>query len=347
MLRWWLHQINLENTIIVAFALCLSVLTFYGLTIFNPTEFDGGKILTNLLTVNGVFSAILISYLLSRVSWTQERKLELHNDAVFHSQKITEFRRILHLLTRYYNVWSNQKATKDLFDHGKYKHLDFYEYKMFLTPVKESNTSRLVDALFKEPDFSEGMSATYLAMATMVENRKIPDYVYQEELHNDFQNNEIYDIFFVKRWLECNLTDTIWYWMNRQPGWIRYGALGKEQQTILEAACRINGKFQGHKLDDKLIEELANEIGNHHLRQLFRLLKRLKKGIEGINLLITILVLMSVFFGVLIPFILLMINPCWTWFNFVVSIVASANVGLMAFFLSKFPFIINRELKWA
>ena len=65
----------------------------------------------------------------------------------------------------------DEKATKSLIDHGKYKHLDFYEYKMYLTPVHESDTSKLVDKLFKEEHFSEGITATYLAMVSMVVNR--------------------------------------------------------------------------------------------------------------------------------------------------------------------------------
>ena len=113
------------------------------------------------MTVNGVLSAILITYLLSRISWLMERKSDVYNRAVLISQKITDFRRILKKLTNNLNVWNNAKQTYFLIDQGKFKHIDFYDYNNKRISDYEPEDSQLIDELYQHNDFSEEQSVLY------------------------------------------------------------------------------------------------------------------------------------------------------------------------------------------
>jgi len=333
------------NAAILIICGLLASFVFYQLNSTSFEAFDTTATLTNLLTVNGVFSAILITYLFSRIIWTKDRKLELLREAISISQKITEFRRILNKLTYFYDVWDNDKQTKSLIDYGKFKHIDFYDYRLKMISDYEPANAKLIDEFYKHGDFSEGKSTLYLAMVSLVRDRK-SDYQYQKELYKDFKHKEIYNFKIVERWLECEIMGIISSRLAGNTNWIKYLALRNEKAYILAAATRIDKKYEGQELNNELIKEIADDMSSYYLNELYVCLMDLKKGINDLNLLIIILISFSLFFGVLTPFILLLVSSKELWFTIVVALTAAINTGLMSYFIFRFPFLINKELKW-
>lgn len=307
---------------------------------------DTNSVLTNLLTVNAVFSAILITYLFSRITWSKERKLETLKEAISLSQKITEFRRILNKLTYYYQVWDDDNATKSLIDHGKFKHIDYFDYRLSSISDYVPKDKELIDQLFKHDNYKEGQSTLYLAMVSLVRNRKKPRYEFQEELYKDFEHNGLYNIKAVEKWLEVEIFGTIWYWLDKDYNYINYAALRNDRDYILSAASRINSKYEGKDLDNELLKELADDFNSHYLKELYIRLKELKKGVSDLNLLILSLITVSLIFGVLAPITLLFISSQSIWYVISVAALASINTGIISYFILRFPTLINNELKW-
>jgi|GEM_PF-2238092 len=341
-----IKNLSWENVILIAISCSLTLFVFHQIRTNPLIKLDSRATLTNLLTINGIFSAILITYLFTRITWSKDRKLELYNEAISLSQKITEFRRILYKLTLYYNVWNEDKYAKKLIDHGKFKHIDFYDYRLKMTSDYEPKDSLLIDEYCNHENFSEGISTLYLAMVSLVKNRK-SEFLIQEELYSDFEHKGIYDFNVVLRWLECGIMGTMWYWLNQNRNWIYYDALGENDiEYILAAASRINSKYKGKELNNKLLEELAGDMDAHYLKELYSRLRSLKKGIQDLNLLIIILITFSLFFGILLPFLLFLLSSIEFWYSTFVALIASINIGLISYFVLKFPFLINRELKW-
>lgn len=334
---------NWINPLLIVISSTIAYLIYRQLT--HTKSFDTQNTLTNLLTINGVFSAILITYLFTRITWSKDRKLEEYNEAVSLSQKITEFRRILEKLTQYYNVWHSDAATKSLLDHSKFKHIDYYDYRLSSISDYKPKDYELIEELKKHKDFSEGISNLYLAMISIVKDRK-RDWYWQQELYKDFEHKGVYNLKAIQKWIDCEIFGTIWYWLQYDAHQINYYNLGKEKTYILAAATRFNKKYENYELDNKLIRELAEDINGHYLQELHTSLTTLKKGVQDLSLLILILISFSLFFGVLIPFILLIGDKTFPWYNMTVEIVAAINAGLIAFFIMKFPFLINKELKW-
>lgn len=333
------------NMTIILICCLISTFVFYQLNKNSFNSFDATTTLTNLLTVNGVFSAILITYLFSRVTWTKDRKQELFKEAISFSQKITEFRRILNKLTSYYDVWDSDRETKSLIDFNKFRHIDFYDYHLkFISNYKPHNDN-LINELYHHPDFSEGKSDLYLAMVSLVRNRN-RDYEYLEELHKDFEYKGLYNIKILEKWLNCGIFGSISYWLSQKQNWINYTALSNDSEYILSAAARINIKYKDSELNNSLIKELSDDFDSYYLKELYTLLKELKNGIQDLDLLIISLISISLASGVLLPFILLLIGSSHCWFLNIVAITASINLGIIAYFIFRFPYLINRELKW-
>jgi hypothetical protein len=305
------------------------------------------KNLGNILTANGVFAAILITYLFNRVTWTKERKLDIYNKAQQFSQKLTNFRRILFELTRYYNVWRNEKATKNLLDHGKYRELDFYEYRLQLISVDYvSKYKQLIDALQKEQNFSEGSTGLYLAMTTIVGNRS-KDFVYMKELYNDYDYDGAYDVNLIERWLECNVMSRIWHDLREENYTvIDYSVFYKDKERLLKLAGGIDYKYRDYEFGNRLIGEIAGEMDSHYLPELRESLRQIDSGLSGLSLTIMILIACSLTFGVLAPFLLLMVLENNSDVINLSSLISGINAGMFTYFILKFPFLIIKEMKF-
>ena len=196
----------------------------------------------------------------------------------------------------------------------------------------------------KHADYIESHSSLYLAMVSLVSDRKIPHYKWQKELYKDFKISGIYNINVVERWIECGIFESIGFWLGENYEFINYIGLSKDnKEYILSCINRINDKYKGKELSNKLFEEVTDDFSSHYLEELYLRLKELEKGVEGLNL---NLIISSLLFGVLIPFGLLLIQSEAYWFSYLVGITASINSGLISYFILRFPTLIKKEIKW-
>ncbi len=333
-----------ENIFILLACISIGILTFLFINEESIGGESGERIISNILTINGVFSAILITYLFTRVTWGQEMKKELFSEAIGICQKITEYRRILNKLTFYYNVWDNDAQTKSLVD-GRFKSIDFYDYRMMSISDYKPKNHELIEELWKHKDFKEGKSGLFLAMVSLVGKRS-ESFVYHEELYKDFEIKGTYNPDVIEKWINCGISGTITYWLKDDNNWINYSALSvADRDEVKAAAGRINAKYLNYELNNKLIREISEDMEEHYFIELHRTYKELRKGLTGINLILVGLTSISIICGILIPFILFIIpfddSVIWP-----VKGVIAINVGMIIFFLLKFPLVMNREMKW-
>lgn len=228
------RKINLGNFLLIVTGILTGIFIFQQIDKERLTFSNVNSIISSILTINGVFSAILITYLFTRITWTKDRKLEIHNEAISLSQKITEFRRILKILTTYYNVWESDKSTKSLLDHNDFKHIDFYDFRLASISEYKPDNLELIEKLRKDPRFFEGQSVLYLAMDSLVKQRK-RDYYWQEELYKDFEHKGIYNKKAIEKWIECEIMDTISYWLSDNYQMINFHTLREHKEFIISA----------------------------------------------------------------------------------------------------------------
>jgi hypothetical protein len=338
----WPDLVFIPLAVIVGASVYHSVQTGY------LRKFDPNSVLSNLLVINGVFSAVLMTYLFSRVGWMKERKEDMVKEAQAISQKITEFRRILYILTRYYNVWINDRATKSLLDLGKYSSIEYWELESAYMGLKDAKKQFLLEQMVKEPDYVEGMSRLYLAMLSLVFLQGRKGFRYEHELYHRFEFKGVYALKIVERWISHTYFGTIWYWMNSDVHWIRYHHLGSaELANIKEAASRIDPKYATYEVNNDLIEDIADGFNNYYLNELQKLLVPLRRGIRSLNLLVTILICASLMFGIFFPLILLLFFSADDQvFRECVAAVGAINATLIFYFVLKFPVLIHKELRF-
>lgn len=339
-----LISFNWINILLLAFSATIAFMVFKQIKI--NTRFDAGSSLSNLLTINGVFSAILITYLFTLVTWTKERKHEKYNDAINISQKITEFRHILNKLTTLFGVWRSDQETKNLFDHGKFEHIDYYDFRLFSVDNSESRDAKLIEELIlHNENYKDGISDLYLAMVSLVKDRKRNSY-WQPELNKDLVDKSIYTLKDIQRWIDCDIAGKISFCLSNDANQIDYRSLKKENDYILKAAARIDKKYENYELGNELIRKISDDFSDHYLKELQSCLIYLKNGIQNLILLITIIITFSLVVGVLTPFILSILEINQHWYSGAVNLTVALNVGLISFFILKFPLLISKELRW-
>ena len=342
-----LKKANWVFILLTVITIELSIFMFCYLRYSSIEKIDVNESLTIILTINGLFSAVLVTYFFNRINQILGFKKEHYDEATLHSQKITDFRRVLKKLTEYYGVWYNEKATKNLLDHGEFKNVDYYDFKLMsfsdYKPVDEEVINKIMD----HKDYDGAATDLYLGMISLVHDRKSDNILPDEELYADYQLKGVYTAHFVDKCMDIGYFGRLWYWFNQNYDFINYNSLSSKSKLYIKNALgRINSKYMDKPLGNSLMADVCNDMQEYHLKELHQLLNGLKRGISGMTLLIFIILILSLVFGVLFPF--------FTYFIFegevrVIStqVLISINFGLTFFFVVNLYTFVKRELIWA
>ena len=300
-----------------------------------------------ILTINGLFSAILVTYFFNRVSRVLDSNKENYNDAINYSQKITEFRRICKTFTDYYGVWENDDSTKRLIQHGKYKNVDYFDFKLSSFSDYVPSDKKTINEFYNDPRYQEGLSDLFLAMISLVENRKshfrMPS---GPELYKHFQTKGVYNFQFISNCVEIDYASRMGYWFEKNYQLIKYQNLSRDSKKyILDSLERIDSKYKNAELNNKTMAEICDDMNEHYFKVLYNLLLRLRKGLSSFNMLIYGILILSLTFGVLFPFL--------TYFFFegnlkilLTKMLIGVNFGLLLFFIVGLYRLVKKEITW-
>ncbi|MFA8451886.1 MAG: hypothetical protein ACEPOW_14420 [Bacteroidales bacterium] len=324
------------------------LLVFIKLHFYTSTELNTNKSLELILTVNGLFCAILVTYLLNQVSKIIEGKEKLSEQAVFFSQKITDFRRILKRLTDYYGVWENDRGTKSLFLQQKYRHIDFYDFKLMSISEYSPKDAAIIKELEEEENYLGGQSDLYLGMISLVNNRKNTRFLANGELYKHFQTSGIYTYKFVERCMEIDYLSRLGYHFQEGFRYINYGNLGQEHlDYIKECYTRIDKKYSNKPLNNALMADLCDDMHEYYFKELYLLLIELRKGFSSLNILTYLILFCSLFFGILLPFLIYFILEISCLKIFMTEVLIGINLGLLFFFVVNLYYFLKKEIIWA
>ena len=302
-----------------------------------------------ILTINGLFSAILVTYFFNRISWILDLKKETYEDAIKFSQKITEFRRICFKLTQYYGVWADDNATKSLLEHNEYKYIDYYDFKGYYKSDDKPDKGilQVIKELREDGRYKEGISDLFLGMISLVRHRSSRSNERPTELYKDFQKKGVNNFEFIEKSVECNYASTLGYWFQKDYTFINFDALSKKsREYVLDACSRIDIKYRDSELNNELMAEICDDMNEHYFKELYRLLIILRRGLSKFDLLIFSVLIASLIFGVLLPFAVYFIVEISDLKNILTKILIGVNFSLMFFFITNLYGLVRKEIVW-
>lgn len=267
-------------------------------------QFD--KSLEVLITINGVFSAILTTFLFARLNSIKEDRSTAKEFAIKFSRKITDLRRIFYELTNYYSIWLNDEATKKLLDAGKYKTIDYYNYKMMSLSDYIPINKDLINEFKGEKKYSDVSSEMYLAMISLVEDR-LQYTNLDSALYNDYESEDtIYNIEFIEKILEIEQLSRLSYNLQKFDVF-DFNRLSKgSRERIFMLTKRINSNYdlKNNFYKDILIK-MCEDFDSDIIPKTYKHLLNYRKEILSSDKVIIIMIKTSLLFGVILPLIAL------------------------------------------
>lgn len=271
----------------------------------NKIIINHNKILEVLITVNGIFSAILMTFLLGRLNISKETKRDAEKNAILLSQKLTDLRRIFHELTLYYNIWKSDDATKRLLDQNEFKTIDYYDYKLMSFSDYNPEDADLIKKLKQHKNYSDVETDLYLSMISIANNRKLADN-FDSMLYDDYYDGEtIYTSLFIERLLEINHLGRLSNNLKKYGSVIRYDNFDSSKKERLNSLLRkINPNYDLEK--NHYINQLSiacSEIEDDILPKLLKSIYIIDGGLSKLELKIIVIIKISLLAGVIFPLI--------------------------------------------
>lgn len=294
------------------------------------------SIISNIITVSGIFAGIVIAYLLSKIfqirGEREQRKVEIDK----YSKKLTSFRKLLHYVMNSYEFWVRWDDIKKF--ENQYKGVDFDELH---NQVGESkNSSRF---WLEEKGLSRTTVDLYQSMKAIFDNPdRTPIWVYDRTAEFNYSIDQL------RKYYEPS--GQIQYYLQGRYAKHTHGLINDKEinrrdvHRIREHASSIDSMFRNQDVDRNLIANVANEFYEIYIPKLLDLTILNHKGMSSGMKQMVISILMILLFGVVIP-LLISITPYNIIIgSLIIKLMVSSIVVLLLNFISEFISIMNSEL---
>lgn len=288
-------RINIVCSVFVF--ILLSILSFN--IDFNEEQMK--NIISNLLSFSSVHSAIMITYITTKVFQDRNEKRELRLKVIELSNKLTDFRRICDKLISGWDIWN--RTTKTLLEN-KYKDLT---YQHIYDDYQENKPKKLIEEYKNDGKIQGGYF--YLALRDLIRMEK-------GSLYGDNNIDTIYSIEKVKVCYGVGCANAFFYYLEDKYYFykdiILIDNLCKEDKEYVEKlAIKINkDKYTNCKYG----RDLLISIGNDFEIDIFgKLIENQEKFEEKFSHTLNTLIWSETFilvFGVLLPILYPFFQNC-------------------------------------
>lgn len=288
------------------YKICLSIfiLTVLIIVLYRYHLKDTQKLiqlLNNIFQFSGIYSALLITFIVSKIFQIRQEKLERLREIIVLSHKTTDFRRICEILVESYDFWN--KDMRQIMD-GKFKKLTYFQIHL-----DEDSHKKLTKDRIDEYHNSKNIvgSGFYLAVKSLIKHNDNP---FQMELYDEYDYNIDYSVDILNKWVSAYSANCFFNYLEHKKasykGAFDFSAIDKnDKEKIISLSKKINEKkYKKSVFNPELLVQLGNDFNSLILPRLFQLTYNNKKGLpKSLKFLILILIVIMIF-GVFLPLIL-------------------------------------------
>jgi hypothetical protein len=318
----------------------LLIIFFFYNPIEKQEELD--KLIANMIQFTGVFSAILITYTISKIFQIRQEKIALIPKLEELSNKVTNVRRIANILVDSYAFW--EAPMKNYFER-KFSRLD----KCIIEEAKNNNDHLchdLVNCYYEEigqtgdanPELSAKFSGHYfyLDLKALTKGRKgDADFWYGED-----ELNYIYESSIIEKWIYSHCGD-FWYFLSPHGKGKQYSDVfhpekisKSSKETILRLIKKTEPSIDLEQPLNIVLGELGGKFTSLYLYKLLQYLSITEKGIPDIIKNLTTILSITIISGLFVPIILSATNiESFEIKRTVVYIVLASLIVAILFFL--------------
>lgn len=290
----------------------------------------------NLFTFSSIFSAILITFIISKIFQIRNEKLDIRLKIISFCNKVTNLRRICEKIISNYEVWNSE--TKLKLDN-KYKFLSYQNLY-----DQDNKPEKLIYEFINDKELRG--ANFYIALRDLVKRngRK-----FNLELYGDYDEDIIYSLETISIWNGNSNANAFFYYLDHKYTIYNQSILidnltTEEKSEIENLAKKINKeKYQDRIFDRHLLVDIGNDFENEIFPKLYNLLYEFNDNFSNtFNYTLTLLYSI-VFFGVFIPMIFPFTNNIYIQ---IILVFISTSVILLSFinFILDFKKILKSEI---
>lgn len=253
---------------------------------------------TNIITISGILSGIIIAYLTSKVLQIRSERIAYLPELKELTQKVHKFRAIANNLI-YSNLWVEGMSS---FINHKYKDITFFDVKQVVFvhgKVKERASEFIRDHEMGDTAY------LYLELKSFF----LDDIPFDITLSPEFEVPVYYSTEILNKWEENDCGNGLWIYFD-----YKYGSYEDDLQLenvhsyyreeILKYSLQIDKeRYKNDGFDRKLLSKLGSQFSSDIIPRLCRIQASLEKGLPRIiKYLFTILCILIIF-GITLPII--------------------------------------------
>ena len=308
-----------------------------------------GNILSNFFDFSSIFAGILITYLITQVFQIKQERLSNKNEIEDLSTKLTNFRRICHVLLNSYNIWD--KSVKQYLDykHSNLSYFDFHKNRL-VESNKYPESCALVRKYFDDKHSpNEIVTKFYTALRCLVLN-KLTQGLFLYERYDNYKIN--YPLDLIQLWYDSECASTFYLALDSEKdcteNLFNISRLHYELEVkpINEFLHEIDKqKYSNRKIDNNLLLELGDDFSSQYIPRLWFLVFQISQKIPFIVRVLFYGLILFVITGVIIPLFCLSVKLKAEQLGFLTYLSVFSVLMTLIVFILFFDLIINREVQ--
>lgn len=327
------YQIS-KFTVIIALVVGAILLFLY----FPFQDENIQMIQSNLITVSGILTGIVIAYLFAKQFLLIQKREEKQKEINVLSEKLTLFRKILYRVMNSHDFWINYGDIKKY--KQKYKDVSFSDLHGNPKEKKELARKFWLD----EKDICSTTADLYLSMEEItgpIETGELWAY--------ERTNSYTYSLDYLR---DCHMpSNQIWYYLKGRYGKHTKGLINDKaiwvlfKNDVTEFASQIDKKYKERDFDRHLLGDIGTDFHEEYIPRLIDLTNDNSKGLSKSMTTLIVTLTVILIFGVIIPLFIQTIDLKVNFSKIITFSSVLIVIAGLTNFLFDFYRMLNKEIE--
>lgn len=216
---------------------------------------------SDLISVSGIFSGILVALFSAKLFQEKSKKEKLKENINYFSEKLTLFRKIIFFVKESRNFWIKENTIRN---YNRLKN------KIRLLTLQSKNVEKEEKELQKLTK-SNNTAKIYHLMNFIYGGDSSEEWLYDRKANFEYSLDELYDLYYP--------INNIWYYFDGRYAKHTKGLINEDKNAIdlhrlaeiREISIAIDSRFKGREIDRKLIADLGSDFHLYHIPELIKL----------------------------------------------------------------------------
>ena len=287
------------------------------------------------MTVSGILSAIIITFLTSKVLQIRQERLAHIPELKNLTQKVHKFRNIINKLL-HSHMWPDGLW---IYIDKNYKDLTYFDIRA--VTFVDSKITEQASKYIQDHKYGD-TGNLYLELKSF-----IFDHPFDNTLYTEFEVPVYYSNEVVEKWVEYECGNGLWYFFEYKRGLYEKAlrvdtVYDGDQKEIKEICLRIDKeRYMDLDFGPELLSKLGNQFYQEIIPKLYRIQIYLDKGLPRIVKYLFILLGILIVFGVALPLLIKLFS-----LNSVFDVISTSMILSLCFYLiSSFYQSMHNEIK--